>query len=213
MTTLLDHAKELAERKAVVAQYISKNNEEGLWDSFHAKDVQPEILEEVQYLITLGHTPAEVRRALNLGSSTGQAWRKISAALKMGYRVDTGAWFARIMGRNEKIGDKLYKILDKVLDEDVEKLMEPDEKGVPLLALYSKHATQMIDAMNRLQQGTVTIGKGIGIFQDSQQAAAGSSGVTIVVQNNVPLPTPEEYLRSKLKPDIEVKNESPESEA
>jgi hypothetical protein len=187
MATRTENCKEIAQRREVVAQIINKHNEEGLWDTMKAKDVPEEVVQYVMSQIDLGVDPSQVRRELGIKSQTSKDWQKISAAIKMGYRVNATTYFHRLMGRNERIATGLYKILDHVLEQDVETLKETDNEGKPWLKTYSKDITQMVDALNRLQQGTVKLGKDLGVFADNSDGKS-NTGTTIIVQSNIVIP-------------------------
>ncbi len=194
------NCREISERREVVASIINKMNEEGLWDSLKARDVPDEIITHVMAEIDLGKDPREIRRELGIKTQTSPEWQKISAAIKQGYRVNATTYFHRLIGRNEKISSKLYKLIDYWLDQDQEKLKELDENDKVHLESYVKSITPMIDAMNRLQQGTVKLGKDLGVFADpSSEHKGGSGGQTIVVKTNIMLPPAEELVKAKKK--------------
>ena len=194
--------QEIAARREAVHSILRKAVETKEFDSMKAKDVPQEILDHVSWCLEMGLRPNEIRKELGIRSQTSKEWQKISAAMKMGMRVDGTAFFLRLFGRNERMSDKMYKILDEVLDQDIEKLKETDKKGVPLMDTYFKYATSMVDAMNRLQQSTVKIGADLGVFAEAG-GEKGSGGTTIIIKNNVQLPTPKEILEAKkVKQDV-----------
>lgn len=197
--------KEIGARKESVSMICNKLSEEGAWDSMKARDVPQEIVQHVLSQIDIGKDPREIRKELGIHSQTSKEWQKIAAAIKIGYRVNAPTYFHRLIGRNEKIADKLYKVIDKVLDTDVDYLMDNETKeGERFLKIFAKDVTPMIDAMNRLQQGTVKIGKDLGVFADTGGESKGSGGVTMVIKTNVILPSPQELVKQKKQKIIEA---------
>lgn len=192
----------------VVALMCNKLSEEGMWDSLKARDIPDDIIKFVLSEIDTGKDPREIRKSLGIHSQTSKEWQKISAAIKLGYRVNAPTYFHRLLGRNEKIVNKLYAVIDKVLDTDVDYLMNNStEKGQSFLNIFAKDVTPMVDAMNRLQQGTVKIGRDLGVFSDPQaesKGAGGQGGVTIVVKSHVIMKSPEEIVREKRQKIIEA---------
>lgn len=201
MTKALEAIHEITERKERVHSILRRYEGEALWDTMKAKDVDPEILEHIQIELAHGKELRTIRRELGIASQTSKQWIKISAALKAGWRVDSAGLFITMLGRQEKLASKMYKLVDEFLDTDskaIEELKKTDKKGVPLLDAYIKYMTPMIDALGRNQKTTVEIGKALGVFQESNEAGK-SQGTTIVIQNNVPLPTPQQILDAKRK--------------
>ncbi len=200
MASRTEHCRDIGKRRETVAMIVNKMSEQGMWDSLKAKDVPEDIVHHVLSEIELGKDPRDIRKELGIKTQTSKEWQKISAAIKMGYRVSAPTFFHRLIGRNEKLSEKLYKILDEVLDTDVEYLKNNEtEKGERFLKIFSKDVTPMIDAMNRLQQGTVKLGKDLGVFADPQAEQKGGGGVTIVVKSNIAMPSAEELVKKKLE--------------
>ena len=193
------HLELLAERKESVRLILHRYEGDALWDSIKAKDVDPQILEHIQAEVEMGIPMSKIRADLGIKSPTAKSWVKISAALKAGWRIDTAGLFVRMMGRQENMAAKIYKILDQVLDCDVESLKIRDKKGVSRLNYFAKDVTGMIDALGRLHQGTVKIGQDLGVFQDAGEKGGGGSSPTIIINNNVPLPP---VVYAKKKPDV-----------
>jgi hypothetical protein len=192
--------KDNARRKEVVSLIINKMNEDGIWDSMKAKDVPEEIVEHVVAEIDLGKSPSQIRKEMGIRSQTGKEWQKISAAIKQGYRVNSTTYFHRLFGRNEKISEKLEKILNKVLDDDVEILKNlKTEDGTTFLKIFTKEVTPMIDALNRLQQGTVKLGVDLGVFNPPGGGEGKSSGVTFIIKSNILLPSAKEIVKQKIE--------------
>jgi hypothetical protein len=189
----------IGSRKEAVSLLINKISEEGLWDSMKAKDVPEEVVKHVITELDLGKDPSQVRREMGIKSQTSKEWQKISAAIKMGYRVNSTTYFHRMFSRNENVQAKLYALVDKFLEQDIDALKELDDDDKPWLRTYAKEITPMIDALNRLQQGVVKVGKDLGVFTDPASENKGGGGVTIVVKSNIMLPTPEDVIKERAK--------------
>lgn len=200
--------QELGRRREVIALIVNKLSEEGAWDSMRAKDVPDEIINYVLTQIEMGYDPREVRKSLGIKSQTSKEWQKIASAIKMGYRVNTSAYFHRLLGRNEKISEKLYRILNEVLDDDVAELKKKTtKKGETFLSLFVGEVTPMIDAMNRLQLSTVKLGRDLGVFTNPDAQQGGGGGTTIVVKSNILIPSPEKMIRDKIKEENTIEAE------
>lgn len=201
----LSNCKEIGERREAVHSILRRYEDEALWDTVKARDVDPQILEHVQFELETGKSFNEIRRELGIRSGSSKAWQKIMAGIKAGWRVDSAGFVVRMVGRQEKIAGKLFRLIDTFLDQDAEKLKDLDEDGVPLLESYSKAITPMIDSLNRLHQGSAKIGKDLGVFVDAPDQKGGAP-TQIIIQNNVPLPTPQQIIDAKVKkPDVVVK--------
>lgn len=191
--------REIASRRESVSLMLNKMSEEGLWDSLKAKDVPDDIIQHVLAELELGKSPQMVRREMGIGSQTSKEWQKISAAIKLGYRVNTPTFFHKIFTRTERIGDKIDGFLNDFLDQDRERLKELDKDGIPLLDSYVKCLTPMVDSYNRLLQGQVKIGRDLGVFTDPNTEGKGTTGgVTIIVKSNIQLPSTQEMAKKKI---------------
>lgn len=206
MANSLENLKEIGERRAAVHSILTRYKDDALWDTVKARDVDPEILEYIQFELEHGKDLNQIRRELKLGSATSKPWQKIMAGIKAGWRVDSGGLFVRMLGRQEKLAGKLFKLIDKGLEVDLEDLQGSDTKGILILDTYAKSITPMIDALNRLHQGTVKIGKDLGVFAESGDGK-GATAPQIIIQNNVPMPTAQQILDAKVKkPDVVIKS-------
>lgn len=199
------NCKEIGDRRAEVHSILTRYKDEALWDTIKARDVDPAILEHIQFELEHGKDLSQIRRELKLGSASSKAWQKVMAGIKAGWRVDSSGLFVRMLGRQEKLAGKLFKLIDKGLEVDLEDLQGEDVKGIKVLDTYAKSITPMIDALNRLHQGTVKIGKDLGVFVDAGDGKTSGSGTQIIIQNNVPIPTPQTIVANKVKDVVESK--------
>lgn len=193
------------EERDAVRAIVKRHDDERLWDNMQSKDVPQEIVDYVMTKFQEGYNAAQVRRFLSIRRGLDPSWRKIMAAVRGGARADVVGLFNRYLARNEKLASRLTMIIDKATDIEV----DPDDpkslkEYQKLLVTVGKEVSQGADAINRLQQATIKMGKDIGLF--GEQDSGGKGGVTIVVQNHVPLPTPAEVKAHTQKrlADIEI---------
>lgn len=203
MSKMTAHTRAIGARREVIATMINKLSEDGLWDSMKAKDVPDEIIKHVLTELDLGKDPTTVRREMGIKSQTCKEWQKISAAIKMGYRVNSTTYFHRLFSRSERMQEKLFAIIDKVLVQDVEVLKKLDGDDKPWMRTFAKEITPMIDAHNRLQQGIVKVGKDLGVFTDAAHDHK-SQGTTIIVNSNITLKSPDQVVSDRAAKVIEA---------
>lgn len=171
-------------------EIVQRYNAERLWDNLKARDVPAEVLEFAKDQLEAGFGIQAVRRQLGIKSALDKSWVKIASALRGGTRVDASAFFLRMQTRCETVAQKLYEFVDQALT-DPEKM-----------AVIGKEVTMACDAMNRMQQGMVKVGRELGVFE-TQGEGGKSGGTTIIVQSNVNLPS-QSQIDSRRK-DIEAK--------
>lgn len=200
-----ENCREIAERREVMSLLINKMSEAGAWDSMKAKDVPDEIVQHVLSELSLGKSPVEVRREMGIKSQTSKEWAKISAAIKMGYRVNATTYFHHLISRQERMAGKLEKVINHVLDQDVDTLQETeDAKGNSIFSYWAKDIAGLIDSYNRLTQGIIKNGKDLGVFADPGSEGAKGTGPTIIVKSHItlgpkePIPTTFDVSKKEL---------------
>lgn len=143
------------------------------WSALLSKDVPPEITTYVVEQVSSGRPLDAVRRSLGILSVTDSRWRKIMTAIRAAKRIDATGLFVKWLERNERLGDKINKEVEAVMN---------NEKP------FSKMLFQAISTLSQLQVNTVKLGKELGVFAEAQEKGGGGQGVTIVVSTNVPSP-------------------------
>jgi hypothetical protein len=151
------------------------------WNGVKASDVPVAITGYVLERIKEKASLAQIRKELGIKDAHGRIWRKILANMGQNFRVDAPAMFARWLMQQESLSDKMQDLVEDLLDKAND--ADASKKYIHL----TKELTMGIDALNRLRQGTVKLGKELGVFADPSERAGGQ-GVTIVVQNSVKLP-------------------------
>lgn len=146
------------------------------WAEIQSKDLPGELLLYVAE--SLSERPLDtIRKDLGIASVNDIRWRKIMTAIKGGIRIDATGIFLKWLRRNEQLSDKVGKIADRMLNDNIP---------------FSKMLLQGLDSMANLQLSTIKMGKELGVFMDASQQQQNQGGggqqVTIVVQTNVPLP-------------------------
>jgi hypothetical protein len=196
LTVSTKHIRDLADAREQAHAIVKRYNNEALWDSIQARDIPPEVLEYVIEAIKNGFELSQVRRQLGIISTVDKAWKKILAGIRQGVRIDSTGMYLRWHWQNENLARKMQDLLELEL-ENMQKaargeLEKPDGTKVAYSG-FTKELTMAVDALNRLRQGTVKLGKELGVFeQPGQSGGGGSGGVTIIVKSNVPMPSMEQ---------------------
>lgn len=181
--------EDIYEAKAAAWALVKRNDEEMLWDRLNARDVQPEIIEYVMQYMEKGFSFRQSMASLGIRHTTDPRWKKIMSAIKQGIRIDTTGMFVRWFTQNENIANKLQHQIEKVLDHiitDENGNAKPESINIAMMKL-NQNVSLAVDSLNRLRQGTVKLGKDLGIFLDPS-AGGGGNGPQIIVQNNIALP-------------------------
>lgn len=188
--------EDIVARRMAVRMLIEENTERKLWDTLQSREIDSRIVEQVADMLASGDDPRHVRHELSIRDD--RAWRKILAAVRGGIRVNGTAMFARWLTQNETIAGKMQDLIERELDILSQPVAEGDG-GAKLYKGFSKELTMAVDAINRLRQGTVKLGKELGVFESSEAAKSGGQGggVTIVVQSNIPFPTSEQIAANQ----------------
>jgi hypothetical protein len=188
---------ELKIRQTAARMLIEENTERKLWDTLQAKDIDPRIVEQVADMLATSADTRYIRR--ELGLQNDRAWRKVLAAVRGGIRVNGTALMARWLTQNEKIAGLMQSLIERELEQMQNGTDTVDAEGRPVkkYAGFSKEITMAVDAINRLRQGTVKLGKELGVYEQPGEAGKGGGGVTIVVQSGVPFPTAEAIAKSQ----------------
>ena len=192
LTTKKPVPKSLSTRQhADAMRAIVKRMDDGaVWDAIEAKDIPHELSEHVINQIEAGCEPAMVRRQLGIKRPNDKRWKKIVASIRQGIKVDVYSMYSRWVKQNEDLSNKMSKLLEETLEKAVgigpEAIKDGDNQVFS--GRVGKEFAQMVDAMNKLRQGTVRTGKDLGLFDDSS-GGGNAAGVTIVVKSNVPTPS------------------------
>lgn len=174
----------------------------GLWDTVQARDLPPMLMDYVIDRLRDGWDHEQIRRQLGIPRETDKSWKKITAAIQQGNRVNAPVVFAVIQNNYDSLSNKIKEQIELAFEYGTE---VPTKDGVCTIKGPTKELAGMIDAYNRLQQGKVKIGKDLGVYQD-KDAGRGGGGVTIVVKSAVQLPAQAEIDKHNKKT-IEVQSE------
>lgn len=196
VSTQAEAIQNLSDLREVVHQIVKRYDDEAVWDSIQSRDLPAEMLDYVTERLRQGFSYDQIRRSIGIRRTTDKSWKKIMAALKQGFRIDGPAFLVQKAWEVQSMSDKLRDQIMKAFEDGVE---VATKEGVVNLKGPSKELSMAVDAYNRLQQGFVKLGKDLGAFVEQEQK--GNGGVTIVVQQNVPLPSMKDV---KAHQDIEV---------
>lgn len=207
---------EKAERSNEVRAIIAQMSDAGAWDHIQSRDLDPRIVDFVAEKLVAGLGPAEIVRMIGIRSTVSKEWKKIQAHFRMGFRADAEAY---LMQQTHKF----YKVIEKarlILDDAI-------ENGVPVVVQHKDSTGQSLEPqILRVKGATPELGSFLASYSKAialpvklwkEFGAIGErpdmknhNGVTIVVQNHIPLPTADairehqEELQAKMKA-IEVK--------
>lgn len=165
---------------------IRRYDDENTWDQIQARDVPAHVIDFVHEQLENGFEYTQVRRQLGIKRSTDKAWRKIMSALKQGFRIDGQAHLQQIAYEYRAISQKVRRQIDHAFQHGTP--VVDKEGGVTMVKGPTRELAGMIDTYNRLNQGFIKNAKDLGAYVE-QEGKSGNSGVTIVVQSAVQLPS------------------------
>ena len=164
-------------KSAICRKLVTRFEDDKLWDGIRAHDVPAEIVDFVIAEAKKGTSFVDIRKKLGITHHLSASWRKISAAIRGGTRVEGSVLYHRFSARAEKAVLRL----DKTADYYAKKPKE-----------FGKELAMITDAINRTQAGMIRMGKELGIFVDHSEK--NREGVTVIVNTNVPMPSPKDIL-------------------
>lgn len=182
-------------RSKDIKSITTKMADDGLWDTIHAKDLDPKIVEFVSERIIEGDQPEKIIKALGLpGGKLGKPWKKIQAHFRQGFRADAEAYLYEQTHRFYKVLHHCRELLEDAFENGTPHVSEDDNgyvhitrvKGItPELTAFIKNYSDAIAMPVKLWKDYGAIG----------EKERGPGGVTFVIENNIPLPSPDEILR------------------
>jgi hypothetical protein len=188
----LQGANEQGERRLRVYALIEGLERGGDWDRMKTKDVDPLVTAYVVERLKGKAKLQQIREELGLRASRSKGWKLIMQSVGYYLKVDTPGLFAMMFEQNEKISDGVQKLIERLLKQAED---DADDK-------QWRHATKelpmLIDSLTRLRQATIKMGQDVGVFQTGE-SARGGQGTTIIIKNNVPLPTKEVVAEHRSK--------------
>lgn len=186
LSTAQESREALYQSREEVHALVRKFDEENVWDQIQAKDIPGEMIDYVTEQLEQGFHYDQIRRQLGIKRRTDKAWRKIMAALKQGFRIDGSAHLQQIAFEYRSISNKIQKQIHDAFRDGTPVM---DKEGfVHHIHGPTKELAGMIDTYNRLNQGFIANAKALGAYVD-EAGKGGNSGVTIVVQSAVQLPS------------------------
>lgn len=209
------------ELRSVVAtrmrDVISRMDQNLVWDSIQAKDLDPELMDYIAKELIRGMTPGEVARNIGIkGGVHSKQWKKILAYFRMGFRADAEIYLYKETNKFYKILEKAKIILEDAIENGVPHvLFTPPTDGhtgyheVVRIKGATKDLSSFIMAYSKALELPVRLWKDYGAIGEKRDTA---QSVTILVQNNIPMPSMEdikkhrEELKNKVK-EIEVSSQ------
>jgi len=187
----VSNCKEYNEAREQCMGIIQRHEDGDLWDKIQLNQVPDEVLQFVTSQLEKGFTPTQIRRALGFKNRLNKGWVLIMRALRGSARADGILLLRRWMTRNEMLANRLEKYMGKAMLDDKGKLKNN-------LGEIGKEVAAVVREINNLQLGITRAGKELGVFEEAQQAQ-GTGGTTIVVNNNIPVPTEKEINQHNAK--------------
>jgi hypothetical protein len=182
----------LDECKAVITQM----DDDKLWDSVHARDIPPKIIEFVTQKLEAGSTAGEIARDLRLpGGKNSKQWKKIQSYFRQGFRADAEAFLYQ---KTTEYYHMLVKYKEILLDAIENGTPHVVSDGVgPTEVIRVKGATKELAAMIKIYNESISapvkLWKDFGAIGEKKDV--GTSGVNIQVINNIPMPSSEEIRK------------------
>lgn len=179
-----------------VKEVITRMNEDQLWDSTNARDLDPRLIDHVCEQIESGVSPGEIARNLNLpGGKNSRQWKKIAAYFRQGFRADAEAYLMQQTHKHYKNLDRLREVFEDALENGVP-IVIPATKETSTEVIRVKGATKELAGFAKAYGEAVSLP--VKLWKDfgaiGEKKDVGMGGTTIVVQNNIPMPSVEEIM-------------------
>lgn len=195
-------SKRCDEVKAV----IHHMDETQIWDSVQARDLDPKITDFVAEELKAGFSAPEIARRLGI-SVLSRQWKKIQAYFRQGFRADAEAYLYQQTHKYYKSLDQARDVLEEAFEHGTPHVTADKEGNVTVTHVKgaTKELAGFIKAYGEAIALPVKLWKEYGaIGENAKQLTPG--GVTILVQNNIPMPSVEEIRahQEKMKERVQV---------
>lgn len=186
------------QRKNEVREVVERYTADEAWDNLQARDLDPKLTTVVEEMLQKGFSPGEICNQLRMkGGTQGKAWKKLQAYFRQGFRADAEVYLMRATHKYYKVMDKALEVLEDAFENGTPVLTEiKGEKGATLGhdVIRVKGATRELASFLKAYSDSVRLP--VQLWRDfgaiGEKKDVGPGGVTIVVQNNIPMPTSEE---------------------
>lgn len=181
-------------------EVIHRMDQDAAWDQIQAKDVDPKVMDYVREELSRGVEAGNIAKALGFWHGTAdRRWKKIQACIRMGFRADAEAYLYMQSRKLFQVAEKAREVLDDAFEEGVPVVVEIKVKGstVGHEVMHVKGATKELAGF--LKAYTEAIATPVRLWKEygaiGEKKDAGSTQPTIIVQNNIPMPSAEAILK------------------
>lgn len=183
-------------------QVITRLDETQTWDQIKSRDVDPAVMDYVKKELTHGVPPHTVAKALGFKHGVNdRRWSKIQAGIRLGFRVDAEAYLYLQSKRFFTTIEKARQVLEDAFENGVPVIVTSVVRGSTITEVIrvkgaTKELASFIKTYSEAIKMPVDLWKAYGAIGDKKE---GNQGVTIVVQNNIPMPTEKEILDNQAR--------------
>ena len=184
-----------SKRADEVRDVICRMREDQLWDSVKAADLDPKIIDYVMDRLKEGMAPHQLAKSLGLSGLNSKEWKKIQAYFRQGFRADAEAYLWQQTHKYYKVIDKAKAVLEDAFLEGTPHVVVPKDGEAYTIRVKgaTKELAGFIDAYSRAIEQPVRLWKAFGAIGEKKDLGPG--GVTILVQNNIPMPSIEDIKK------------------
>lgn len=191
---------------------VVRMDQDLVWDHIQARDLDQDLIDFVANKIHAGFNASEICKELGLkGGKTSRQWRKIQAHFRHGFRADADVYLESQTRKVVQVIEKTRLAIEDALENGTP-MLNPKTGDVTYVKGATKDLAAMLAAYDKIVGTPVKLWKDYGVIGEKKESSG--SGVTIVVQNNIPMPSQSEIvahqkeMQAKLEA-IEVKVVSP----
>lgn len=181
-------------RAEEVRAIVYKLTEDSAWDHIQARDLDPKIIDFVAQRLSDGALPGDITKELGLslqGGKNSRQWKKIAAYFRQGFRADAEAYLFQQTHKYYKMIEKAREVLEDAFENGVPIVVTNPE--APPEILYVKGATKelgsFLESYSKAIMLPPKLWKEFGAIGEKPGVVPGNQGLTIVVENNIPMPS------------------------
>ncbi len=167
-------------------------DKDAAWDHVMAKDLPEELTSYVVEQLQAGVEPRVICKALGIKSVGSQQWKKIAAWLRQGMRASAEAYLTQQTTDFYRVLKKAREVLEDAFENGVP-IVTQDTVGresvtsVIRVKGATKELANFLAMYSSAVQTPVNLWKSFGMIGEKENG--GQKGVTIVVNNSIPMPT------------------------
>lgn len=177
------------EARAVMARM----EEDRVWDTVQARDLDPTLIEYVAQKIERGWEPKEIAKSLGMTGVGSREWKKIQAYFRQGFRADAEAYLYRQTLRFYKTIDDVKEILEDAIQNGTPHvLVNPKDGSHEIIRVKgaTKELGSFLESYSKSIALPVKLWKEYGAIGEKKEGTG--QGITIVVENSIPMPSMKE---------------------